>query len=157
MDLTIRSLALRNFLSFCFLVLTSVDAECKSLQLSEASGVTCHGSSLPIVSDDEPGAYFRSDIRGRSGPTIPITPDCLVRHHPVASDPGVVLEPIDVLADGRAVILSECLRSLLARGKMVAEYDNPLAEIGNRGLGGVAVGTIDLAGSEAAVVWRAAI
>ena len=56
-------------------------------------------------------------------------------HASMATD----LEAINVLADGRVVVLSERLRALFGESGMIADYGAPLSEFGKRGLEGLAV------------------
>ena len=108
---------------------------------TEASGVTRLGGDLLIVTDEEPGAYYRFDLAGikvKDEP-IPIEPSRLTRVAFPSASFALDLEAIDVLADGRVVVLSERLRALIAEDGKVIQYDDPLSEIGERGLEGLAV------------------
>jgi hypothetical protein len=67
---------------------------------------------------------------------------------------GVDIESVDILADGRIGLLSERLRSLISDDGIVAEYDSELAEIGRRGLEGLAVRPLPGETSRVAVVWE---
>jgi hypothetical protein len=123
-----------------------------------ASGVVRHEEDLLIVSDDSPGCYFRVQIpRGVSHFQITegmaerceLFPGC-------SSSLGLAvdLESIDVLADGRIVVLSERLRSIIDDQGIVAQYDDPFAEFAEKGLEGLAVRPIGENGSRIAVVWE---
>lgn len=123
--------------------------------LDEASGVTRYGDSLLIVSDADPGAYHRlplADVSGHLVPTLPgSTTRCELRGQGLAVDP----EAIDVLADGRIFVLSERLRSLVGEQGIIAQYNDPLSEVGERGLEGLAVRAGSEPGSSrVAVLWE---
>ncbi len=65
---------------------------------------------------------------------------------------AVDLEAIDVLADGRVVVISERLRSMVSKDGVVVGYDDPFAEFGERGLEGLAVRKVDDKTSKVAVL-----
>jgi hypothetical protein len=67
---------------------------------------------------------------------------------------AVDLESIDILADGRVALLSERLRSVVAEDGVIAEYDSSFAEVGKRGLEGVASRAIEAGASRVAIVWE---
>ena len=121
--------------------------------VAEASGVTRHGDRLLIVSDSDPGAYYSFPLTGAEGPVIEMPANSVTRHHLTGNELGVDLEAIDVLADGRIVALSERLRSILSDKGVVFQYDDPLSELGERGLEGLAVRKHGGGGSEVAVLW----
>ena len=118
----------------------------------QASGLIRWGDQLLIVDDESPGGFFR----------YPLPADSLTRIDPSSldwvelprADLAVDLESIERLCDGREVVLSERLRMLVTDGDWVAEYDDPLAEVGERGLEGVAVRACDSERSHIAVVWE---
>src|SRR5947208_11851008 len=122
---------------------------------TEASGVTRKGNELLIVSDAAPGAYFSVDVSAESGPLIRLPPEKVVRHELAG---GALLaidfESVDVLADERVVALSERLRSLIGESGLVLQYDDPLSEIGERGLEGLEVRPGLDGVSEVAVLWE---
>lgn len=140
--------------ALCVLLLKGALAAPVPQVLEEASGVVRAGNFLLIVDDHQPGAYYRFPLRGFSGPVIPIDPARTRR----VSFPWAKfvpdLEAIEVLADGRVVVLSERLRALLGRTGVVAQYEHPLAEFGGRGLEGVAVKRLPNGSSRVAVVWE---
>ena len=124
-----------------------------------ASGVVRHNGDLLIVSDDSPGCYFRVQVPDRAPSLIPIPDDRAERHELLpgcSSSFGLVvdLESIDLLADGRVVVLSERLRSILDDQGIVAQYDDPFAELGEKGLEGLAVRPIGENRSRVAVLWE---
>jgi hypothetical protein len=124
-----------------------------------ASGVVRHGDDLLIVSDDSPGCYFRVHILDQAEPLIRIPDEAAEQHELLrgsSSALGVAfdLESIDLLADGRIVVLSERLRSILDDQGIVAQYDDPFAELAERGLEGLAVRPIDQNRSRVAVLWE---
>jgi hypothetical protein len=85
---------------------------------------------------------------------IPMPLASVTCQHLAGDELGVDLEAIDVLADGRIVALSERLRSLLSESGIVFQYDDPLSELGERGLEGLAVRKHSSGGSEVAVLWE---
>lgn len=121
---------------------------------SEASGIVRVGDDLLIVSDSDPGAYYRIRINDPNAHVIPIDPKSLTRIKLSAGAVALDLESIDILADGRVVVLSERLRALVADGGIVQEYDDPLSELAERGLEGVAVRPLPDGTSRVAVVWE---
>lgn len=122
--------------------------------IREASGVTRMGDSLLIADDSDVGAYFRVPINKLPGPLFDLNslkPQRIPLH---ARGLGVDIESIGVLADGRVALLSERLRSLVCDDGIVAEYDSELAEMGKRGLEGVAIRPLGNGASRVAVVWE---
>lgn len=121
----------------------------------EASGIIYRNKELLIVSDEDDGTYFRYAIN-KITPTEPIVIEgpSLTRVSlpigPLAAD----LEEIDVLADGRVVVLSERLRMILSESGRVLEYDDPFAEIGERGLEGMAIQHLSNGFSRVAALWE---
>jgi hypothetical protein len=123
--------------------------------VTEASGVTRKGNDLLIVSDAAPGAYYSFDVSGERGPLIHLPPDKVVRHELGGGTPlAIDFESLDVLADGRVVALSERLRSLIGESGLVLQYDDPLSEIGERGLEGLTIRPGSDGISEVAVLWE---
>lgn len=106
---------------------------------TEFSGVTRLGDHLLLVTDADFGAYYMFALPQTASPLLKVSPDRLTRHSLAAEELGVDLEAVDVLADGRVVALSERLRSLVGVDGLVVQYDDPLAELGERGLEGLAV------------------
>ncbi len=125
-----------------------------SVSLTEASGVARVGDDLLVVDDGHPGVYFRIPLDGRVGPTIPLG-GAEVQRVSIQSSPFVSdLESIEVLRDGRVVVLSERLRMLLCSDGVVATYGAPFSEFGKRGLEGVAVRAGRGRSSLVAVLWE---
>ncbi len=126
----------------------------EAIPIFEASGVARQGDALLLVDDGVNGAYLRFALQGEHGPEIGLDPSRIERiplpHGYIATD----LEGIDILADGRVVVLSERLRSLFCADGIVAEYDAPLSEFGKRGLEGVAVRSLPDQSSQVAVLWE---
>jgi hypothetical protein len=129
--------------------------------VSGLSGIArCSASDVLLVSDEGNAALLRytlpKEAVSSSGVRIvAIEAERIVR----TALPGVAvpadLESVAVLADGRAVALSERLRALFsADGRLVASYDDELAELAERGLEGLAVRPLDRGGSRIAVVWE---
>jgi hypothetical protein len=121
--------------------------------VQEASGVTRYGRYLLIVGDEAPDGYFTFPVT-ESGTVIPILPDRLSwvgwRRTGNATD----CESIDVLADGRVVVLSEDLRALVGEDGVIARYAENLAELAKRGLEGLAVLRLAGGSSRVAVIWE---
>lgn len=122
--------------------------------VAEASGVARKGDRLLVVSDADPGAYYEFNLAGIAGPVIQMPLASVTRHRLTGDELGVDLEAIDVLADGRIVALSERLRALLSESGIVFQYDDPLSEVGERGLEGLAVRKHSSGSSEVAVLWE---
>ncbi len=122
--------------------------------LEEASGVVRYGNSLLIVDDSQPGVYFRFPLDDNYGPVIPINPARTGQISFPWAKFLIDLEAIEVLADDRIVVLSERLRSLLSRNGLVVQYEDQFAEVGERGLEGVAVKRLANRSSRVAVVWE---
>jgi hypothetical protein len=122
--------------------------------IREASGVARVGNTLLVVDDSETGAYYRVAMGKLRGPLFDLN---TLRPERVAlkqAGLGVDLESIDILADGRVVVLSERLRSLVSDAGIIAEYDNELAEMGKRGVEGLAIRPLPNGASRVAVVWE---
>ena len=126
----------------------------ESVPIREASGITRYGNDLLIVDDSQTGAYFRFALAGERGPVIRLTPERLTRvplpHASMATD----LEAINVLTDGRVVVLSERLRAMFGDDGIVADYGAALSEFGKRGLEGLAVRRGKDNSSLVAVLWE---
>jgi hypothetical protein len=112
------------------------------------------GDSLLVVDDSDVGAYFRVPIGRLPGPLFDLNSLKPQRIPLKNKGLGVDLESIGVLADGRVVLLSERLRSLVCDDGIVAEYDSELAEMGKRGLEGLAIRPLPGGASRVAVVWE---
>ncbi len=122
--------------------------------VEEASGVTRHGDRLLIVGDDDPDGYYSYPLNGDEGARIRILPEKLARHRLSTGASSRDLEAIDVLADGRVVVVSERLRALLDDEGVVALFDGTLAELGGRGAEGLAVRRLPDGGSRVATLWE---
>jgi len=122
--------------------------------VTEASGVARKGNDLLIVSDAAPGAYYTFDVSGERGPLIRLMPDKVIRQELRGMTLAVDFESVGVLADERIVALSERLRSLIGESGLVLQYDDPLSELGERGLEGLAVRPGLDGVSEVAVLWE---
>lgn len=118
----------------------------------QASGVVRRGDEVLIVDDESPGGFFRYPLPVDS--VMRVEPAELVWVEVSGAALAVDLEGIEVLCDGREVVLSERLRMLIASDGWVAEYDDPLGEVGERGLEGVAVRRCESGASHIAVVWE---
>lgn len=122
--------------------------------VEEASGITRLGTELLIVGDKSPGAYYSHPVPQRHEGSIFVDPHQVTRIQLPAGKLALDLEGIDVLADGRVVVLSERLRALIGNEGVVAEYGPPLTEFGNRGLEGVAVLPLKDGRSRVGVLWE---
>ncbi len=125
-----------------------------SAEVHDASGITRLGDYLLLVGDKDPGRFYRFPIPNHNDRAIVIDPE---RAMPVDLPSGslaIDLEGIEVLADGRVVVLSERLRALIGMEGVIAQYGTPLTEFGNRGLEGVAVRRLSSGTSKVAVLWE---
>ncbi len=122
--------------------------------IREASGVVRMGDSLLIVDDSEIGAYFKVTIGKLPGPLFDLNKLKPQRIALRERGLGVDIESIGVMADGRVALLSERLRSLVSDSGIIAEYDSELAEMGKRGLEGLAIRPLPGGASRVAVVWE---
>jgi hypothetical protein len=119
-----------------------------------ASGVARHGDALLIVSDKDPGAYYRYPIGKEHGPRIPIDLSQLQRVPMPAACLATDLEGIEVLADHRVVVVSEGLSALVDEKGLVAQYGGPFSELAGIGLEGVDSRPIENGASKVAVCWE---
>lgn len=130
--------------------------------VEEISGIARLGDELLLVGDGNPGTYYRflfrstdiKNIPNKKGKIIIVDPKRVVRHAIPQADFAFDLESIDILADGRVVLLSERLRSLIGENGLAREYDNQLSEFGNIGLEGLAIRKIDDGSSRVAALWE---
>jgi hypothetical protein len=120
----------------------------------EASGIARQGDWLLMVDDGWRGLYYRFQLKGEKGPVIVLDPSRLEQVKLPQSSLATDLESIDVLTDGRVVVLSERLRALFDAEGVVADYDAHLSEFGKRGLEGVAVRPLPDQASQIAVLWE---
>lgn len=127
----------------------------------EASGIARVDDKLLVVGDDADGRYFEFLLPEHVGDVIPLDP-ARVREVPLpGAEMALDLESLALLCDGRVAFLSEQSRCLIAedspgsgRYAVIAEYDRTVAEIGGRGLEGLAVKDIGGGGSRIAVLWE---
>ncbi len=113
-------------------------------KLTSASGIARVGSDLIIVGDDTRSTLFRyrlqaDDWPSGSGPLLAEIEIASARTERFGGTGAVDLEGVDVLADGRIVVLSETLKALITRDSVATIYPDPMGEIGGRGMEGVAV------------------
>jgi hypothetical protein len=109
-----------------------------------------------FVSDELPGTlllYSINDLRWEQN-CSQLSPDHISSESLPKGHLALDLEGISTLADGRVVVLSERLRGLVTADGLVAQYDDPLGEMGNAGLEGVAVRYGSDGRSEIAVLWE---
>jgi hypothetical protein len=119
-----------------------------------ASGIARDGDALIIAADKVPGSYFRYPLAGEKGPRIPLLPEKLERKTIAETIAALDLEGISVLADGRVVVLSETLFSLISETGIVVQYPEAFTEFGGIGLEGVTVRKNDDGSSNVAVLWE---
>jgi hypothetical protein len=136
------------------LLMTPVQVLGETNLIKEASGITRLGDELLIVGDEAPGGYYRFTLTAQKCKEIPIDPSRVEWVQFPGADLAMDLESIGVLSDKRVVVLSERLRSLVGEKGVIAEYGNPLAELGNRGLEGLAVRKLEDGSSRIAVMWE---
>ncbi|MBD3298435.1 MAG: hypothetical protein GF341_07265 [candidate division Zixibacteria bacterium] len=140
--------------------LADSDGSAYELRLKEASGVTAVGDTLFLVGDDNPGRLFKLPIPDTTVRVFAPDPDHLIEVPLPGAELAVDLEAIDVLADGRIVVLSEDLTALVGPlssdndvNGLIARYPPAMNEFGNRGVEGLAVRSAN-GGSEVAVLWE---
>jgi hypothetical protein len=122
--------------------------------IEEPSGVTRLGQELLVVGDDDHGVYYSLRVRGDESGLVPLAPATLGRH-PLAAGPAAFdLEGVDVLADGRVVVLSERAPGLFDEAGTVVRYGRDLVELAGRGLEGLAVARNADGSSRVAVLWE---
>jgi hypothetical protein len=122
--------------------------------LKDASGIARQGNSLLLVDDQIPSAYFRFRLGSTPPHLFLMERGSLEKITWPQAGLAIDLESIEVLADGRVVALSERLRALVDKQGLVAQYEAPLSEIGERGLEGLAVSRLDNGSSRIAVLWE---
>lgn len=122
--------------------------------IREASGIAREGDEILIVGDEDAGTYFRYKLPPGENPLIPIESERLISVVWAGLPIVIDQEAIDILADGRVVVLSERLRSLIDKDGVVAEYPHFAAESGNRGLEGIAVRKMSDGSSRIASLWE---
>ncbi len=137
-------------------------ADQQFIGIEEASGVVRDGDRLLIVGDHEPGTYYTAELSpddpapaGDDPPgRIPLGKSRLTRHRIPAGDYAMDLESIEVLTDGRVVLLSERLGALVDAEGLVAVYGSGFAELGGRGAEGLAARPMPGGTSRVAVLWE---
>lgn len=124
--------------------------------LQEASGVVRRGNELLIVGDDDPGSVYRFTIPSGldAEPWTLLDLEPLRREHWPRAAVALDLEAVEILADGRIVVLSEQLAAIVHAGGVVAAYPGLLAKFGERGVEGLAVRALPGRRSRVAVLWE---
>ncbi len=127
----------------------------------EASGIARSTDRVHIVGDDSPGVFWTYELQPSDQPTdsgTVLSEFEIFENHVVESTLpfplAMDLEAIEVLADGSLVFLSERLRILFTTMGLVWEYSERFAEIGSRGLEGLAARTESDSVSSVAAVWE---
>lgn len=123
-------------------------------ELVGASGIVRQGNTLLIAADKVPGVYFQYDLEDEKGPAIPLQLQKLHCKIIPQADLSLDLEGINILADGRIVVLSEALFALINEKGIVAQYPDSFTEFGGLGLEGVAARPNPDESSAVAVVWE---
>ena len=99
-------------------------------KLISASGIARVGSDLIIVGDDTRSTLFRyrlqaDDWPSGSGPRLSEIEIASARTETFGGTGAVDLEGVDVLPDGRIVVLSETLKALITRESVATIYPDP--------------------------------
>lgn len=150
---------------FCLLIaLCTPDKLSAEIVIKGASGIVRQHNHLMIVSDVDSGGYYKYALSSHL-----LNSDHLIDRPIIlkSGSDGVLervelphglrrldLESIDLLADGQVVVLSERLRSLLAKRGFIVEYDNSAHQYTNRGTEGLAVRGLENYASQVAVLWE---
>ncbi len=113
-------------------------------QLRSASGIVRDGSDLLIVGDNSSGTVFRyrlqtEDMPAGDGPLLAEIEIDSAAVERFGKEKAIDLESIDLLPDGRIVVLSEKLHALFSKDVMIAFYPYSMAGIGGRGMEGLAI------------------
>jgi hypothetical protein len=147
---------MKKIITLLFLILFSFSFTHAALDpiLVGASGVARDGNFLLIAADKVPGFYFRYPLNPEKGPRIPLEAEKVERMPLSETTIALDLEGISVLADGRVVVLSEALFSLISETGTVVRYPESFTEFGGIGLEGVAVRKNYDGSSRVAVVWE---
>lgn len=132
---------------------TASEPDNSDVTVEEVSGVVVRDGFLYVVDDSVANTVFRAPLPPKLDSLIDLNSLQLERLD-IGTGILVDIESVDVLTDGRVVVLSERLRALADQQGVVVEYDYPLAEIGRRGLEGLAVRRLPLSGSRVAVIWE---
>lgn len=122
--------------------------------IEEPSGVTRAGDALLVVGDGDARRWYACPVPPDARGLIPLPAAALTVHGLASARDATDLEAVDVLADGRVVVLSEDARSLYdARGRVV-RYPVEWEETDGRGLEGLAVTPAGAGDSRVAVLWE---
>ena len=119
------------------------------------------GDRLLLVSDESTDAYYSyalqsAELPSGSSPVLrsfTIDQARLTAHLLPVSAP-LDLEGIALLAPATLVVVSETLRSLISADRVLAQYPVKLAEVGNRGIEGVAARRLSDSTAELALLWE---
>ena len=129
---------------FILCIALSVLCACgQKIELVEASGLVRQGEKLLIVSDDSAGAVFSYHLPGLSytkdtGLMATFT-IATPQHQLFAGNKAADLESIDILPNGKIVVLSEQANALFGREGLLAQYPDSLQEVAGRGLEGMSI------------------
>ncbi len=122
--------------------------------IEEPSGVTRAGNALLVVGDGDARRWYECPVAPDARGLVPLVPATLAVHGLASARAATDLEAVDVLADGRVVVLSEDARSLFdARGRVV-RYPEEWQETDGRGLEGLAVSPAGDGASRVAALWE---
>ncbi len=122
--------------------------------IEEPSGVTRHGDELLLVGDGDAAVWYACPVPTGARGLVPLAPASLAVHRLRASRGATDLEAVDVLADGRVVVLSEDAHALFDAHGRVVRYPDAWAEVDGRGLEGLAVAPEEGGASRVAILWE---
>lgn len=122
--------------------------------VTELSGVVRVGDELLLVADNLPGIIFRHPVPTAAAGTVNLDPAAL--HRTPLTGGALALDPeeVDILADGRIVLLSERLHCLIGEQGVIVQFASFTTEFGNRGLEGLAVRPLADGASRIAALWE---
>jgi len=126
----------------------------QGIEDAEFSGVTVRGDNLVIVSDSDPKHLYLYPIRDIDPGITVLSSASFQRQEVFPVWLPLDYESVDYLSDGRALVLSERLRSLIVEDLSVIECPKQFAEIGNRGIEGICVKPNGEDRSLLAMIWE---
>ena len=117
-------------------------------EVREASGIVVKDSSFLIVGDDTPGTYFKYNIREQDkpsgkGPLLSRIEIDKAEEKKLGGGLALDLESVDFFQDGRIAVISERLNALVMESGIAADYPSNMAEVGGRGIEGLAISSAD--------------
>lgn len=127
----------RLLLSFAVCALLLENGLGQGVEDAEFSGVTVHGGNIVIVSDSDPKNLYLYPVRNIDTGITVLPFDSLQRQEIFPIWLPLDYESVDYFSDGRAVVLSERLRSLIVEDMSIIQCPKQFTEIGNRGIEGI--------------------